>query len=135
MDYECACGCGRIIQYHKTPRERRYYSDACRQRASRARNEGKHDRECIMQAAFEREWNAIEQNVHREYWQDELKWKGQVIDRREKEIAHLEWKIEATEVQRTIYEEEVKLLKFQLAEREAEIVRLTILLDATSKRR
>lgn len=135
MDIECACGCGRIIQGRKkTPRERIYYSPACRQRASRARNKDTHDRERIMQAAFERQWNAIEQDVRRESWQDALAFQEHLVIRREKEIKALELELEMAKLKTALLEEEMKLIKDDLAEKDAEIIRLTTLLNAPSRK-
>jgi hypothetical protein len=135
MEYECACGCGKLIEGKKRPREKRYYSPACRQRASRARNKGKHDRQRIMQAAFEREWNAIEQNVYRETWQDSLAYYKGLVAKRDIDIKELEWERDAANLKAAITEEQIKFLKMDLADKEAEIVRLSILLDQSSKKR
>lgn len=135
MKYECWCGCGRLIEYHKRPREKRYYSAACRQRACRARNKVIHDTERIIQAALERQWNAIEQDVRRENWQDDLAYRDEHIERQGLTIAKLEWERDAADLKVKLVEEENTFLKNQLADKEAEIVRLKTLLEFQGKRK
>ncbi len=58
--------CGKALPHRKERghREREYCSDACRQRANRARNKHKHNLDRIIKESDERIYNAIYQNVH-----------------------------------------------------------------------
>src|ERR1700692_1432281 len=73
--------CGKLLPPRKERghREREYCNDLCRQRASRARNKGKHDLKRLQREAEERRWNAIEQDIHREDWQDRLELNTKII--------------------------------------------------------
>ena len=95
-----------------------------------------------MQAAFERQWNAIEQNVYREGWQDERQ--GLLAQIKRFQIQHdladfgddlADFGENLAKAQAEIWKLENQALRTQLAEKEAEIVRLTLLLDEQSKRR
>lgn len=122
MDYECACGCGRFISYHKTPRQRLYYSNACRKKASRARNKERYTQERLEQEQREasiRYWSKIDQEIHRETWQDELKGWRNLYGWAEEDNRHLR--------------DYIDVLENQLAERDAEILRLNILLEGSIK--
>lgn len=133
---ECACGCGRFIPRRKERghREREYYSDACRKRAWRARNKQKHDLDRIKREAEERMWNAIDQAVRRESWQDELALKDGMLDLMGKFQDMAEEKLKRAELDNQMLELEVTVLREQLAEKEAEIVRLTVLLEGSKKK-
>lgn len=81
-----SCICGKALPRRaKTGgREREWCSDVWRQRACWARNKEKralqHTLEEIVHKELEQRWNQIEQEYHRETWQDDLK-------RRDEEIA------------------------------------------------
>lgn len=130
------CVCGQAIprRSERGHREREYCSDRCRQRAWRARHKDRHKRERIIQAAFERGWNAIEQDVHREGWQDERQTLRAEIKRLEIHRDINEFGDDLLKFKADLCQAENAVLKSQLADKEAEIVRLTTLLEAQSKR-
>ncbi|MGH2481301.1 MAG: hypothetical protein ACRDHW_16735 [Ktedonobacteraceae bacterium] len=108
-------------------REREYYSDACRKRAYRARNKGKHDLSRIMQEASERFYLKLYQDVHRETWQDEL-------EQLQKDRARRDDLLLGVLEDKSHLRASIAVLEEQLAEKDAEIVRLTTLLEGQAKR-
>lgn len=135
MDHECACGCGRFISYRKRPREKLYFSGACRQRACRARNKDRHNLDRIMQAANERFYLEIYQDIHRETWGDELKEAQERLGAYEKDKKRRDDLLLGLLEDQRHQEEYIAILEKQVAEKEAEIVRLTMLLESSSKKR
>src|SRR5690242_219702 len=75
----CICGATIPRRQKKGGREKEYCSDKCRQRACRQRNKVKHNLDRARREAEERMWSRIEQNVHRETWQDDLEKQGRLI--------------------------------------------------------
>jgi chromosome segregation ATPase len=125
---ECLA-CGKLLPPRKKGyREREYCSDVCRQRASRKRNKWKHDLDRIQREANERHWNALDQSIHRETWQDELKRLDELNSLYGKRIQDLISRNNALE-------RYIESLEEQLADKEAEIVRLNVLLNPARSRR
>jgi hypothetical protein len=124
------CICGKAIPRRKQKggREKEYCCDNCRQRACRERNKDKHDLERIEREAQERFWTKIDQDIHRETWQDELKKQEEYINSCHRYELFLH-------EQNNILREYIKVLEEQLADKEAEIARLNILLESSTKRR
>ena len=109
-------------------RERQYCSDRCRQRACRARNKEKHNLNRIIHEASERLWSAVEQQVRRESWQDDLERKDKLLRQAHQELAYLE-------EQNSLLQQQIVFLENLLADKEAEIVRLNTLLEGQAKRK
>jgi hypothetical protein len=124
------CICGKVIlrQTEKGHREREYCSDACRQRACRARNKEKHALSRIRKEAEERMWNALDQTIHRESWQDELEQQKQLI-------MHLLEELTFREEINTALVQHVESLENRLAEKEGEIAYWKTVLERQSKKR
>jgi hypothetical protein len=124
------CICGESIPRRKEQghREREYCSDRCRKRAWRARNKEKHNLERITREWKERFYNAVDQEIHRETWQDELEKQESLIHSLLLETKYLR---EMNNVQELV----MQGLKEELAEKEAEIARLNTLLEYQAKRR
>jgi hypothetical protein len=112
----------------KGHREREYCSDLCRQRAWRAMNKNKHNLDRIMKTASERRWNAIDQEIHRETWQDELETTNKLLKFMLEDLKLKEERIE-------ILEKAIAFLEDRLTSKEAEIVRLNVLLESQAKRK
>ena len=129
--------CGKPLPRTKEKghREREYCSDVCRQRAWRQRNKWKHDLGRIIQASNERMWNAIDQHVHREHWQDELEQQEKLLELQDKRFIQIHKLLEESEEENRILQAEIQWLKDQLAEKEAEIVRVATLLESQSNRK
>lgn len=132
---ECICGKVILRRKEKGHREREYCSDACRQRACRERNRSKRTIEQIKKRSEELWLEKIEQEFHREIWQDELQLNEQYIKKLEADNQALEVELafhrEVTECERV----QNRRLQDLLAEKEAEIARLTFLLEHPSKRK
>lgn len=131
------CICGKVIlrRNERGHREREYCSDTCRQRACRIRNKHKHDLDRISHEAMEREWNAIEQHIHRESWQDDLERSRQLLLYSHQELEQERIATEIAEARNKLFELELSLLREQLANKEAEITHLKVLLGNQVKRR
>ncbi len=129
------CGKALVRRQERGHREREYCSDKCRQAAWRAKHKDWHKLKRILDASFERQCNAIEQNVHRESWQDDLELRDKLIEWKEKEIEGIKWELDAAILHKTLLQEEVKILKDQLADKETEIVRLQTLLNGQANRK
>jgi len=139
MSRKCACGCGRTIPYQKRPREKLYYSPACRQRACRTRNKDKHNIERIVRESTERFYLKVHQDFHRETWQDELEeaqkriaayqkdWLDRGAERDEFTLGIL---ADLSDLRKYVH-----VLEDQLADKEAEIVRLNTLLEDQAKKK
>jgi len=81
-----------------------------------------------MREAGERMWNAVEQHVHRETWQDDLERKDKLLSQVSKELVYIAEQNELLQL-------EVEFLKDQIAEKDAEIARLNVLLEGQAKRK
>ncbi len=73
-------------------------------------------------------WNAVEQHVHRETWQDDLERKDKLLSQVSKELVYIAEQNELLQL-------EVEFLKDQIAEKDAEIARLNVLLEGQAKRK
>lgn len=126
---ECS-QCGKVIPHRreKGHREREYCSDLCRKRAWRTRNKSKHRIDRIVQDAQERMWNKIDQDIHRETWQDD-------IEKLEKERGVMRQENNYLWRCKEQLEQQLQFTQDLLADKEAEIVRLTVLLEGQAKRK
>lgn len=88
-----------------------------------------------MKDAFERQWNAIAQDVHRESWQDDLEHKEKQVTLLLDMLTKARNEHEYLEVYNNVLELEIQSLKDRLADKEAEIVRLMILLENQAKKK
>jgi hypothetical protein len=112
-----------------------YFSDACRQRACRTRNKGQHDLARIIREAHERFYLKLDQDVHRETWQDDLEEAHKRLTAYEKDHAHRDDLLLGVLEDQRHLREYIASLEEQLAEKEAEIIRLTMLLEGPSKKK
>lgn len=134
--YECLV-CGKVLprKEEKGHREREYCSSACRRRAYRKRNRWRYNLTRARQEARVRMINSIDQDIHRETWQDELERANKRLEQQEEEIAYLQNENDYLQLQLQMRDDWIDALTNQIAEKEAEIVRLIMLLDQQSKRR
>jgi hypothetical protein len=96
----------------KGHRERKYCSDVCRQRACRERNKWKHDLNSILQAANKRMWNAIiDQQVNREYGQDDLEQQEKRLELQGKRFIQIHKLLEESEEEKKTLQAEIHSLK------------------------
>jgi hypothetical protein len=122
--------CGKPLPPRKERghRERDYCSDVCRQRAWRKRSKPERDLERARTEALRRMWDATEQHIHHETWQDDLASNEKLIKLLLDEIAELRR-------HSAILLRCIESLENDVADKEAEIVRLTILLETQAKRK
>ena len=73
-------------------------------------------------------WSAVEQQVCRESWQDDLERKDKLLRQAHQELAYLE-------EQNSLLQQQIVFLENLLADKEAEIVRLNTLLEGQAKRK
>jgi septal ring factor EnvC (AmiA/AmiB activator) len=112
-----------------------YFSDACRQRASRARNKRRHDLARIMREADERFYLKLYQDFHKETWVDELKKaQARIAEYEKRQRRRDDLLLGILEDQKHL-RDYIDALEKQLAEKEAEIIRLNMLLEGPSKKK
>ena len=130
------CICGKAIARRKQRggREREYCCDAHRQQAYRERHKGQLSLRRALHESHIRMIDSLDQDYHRETWQDELRDKDHKIDQLTWQLEPLERDLNICHLDIELLRKDKDLLQRLLEHAEVEIIRLNTLLDSQSKK-